>query len=93
MTPTTTTSVVTASLLAALRKTEPVARAASDENLYLAGLKPKLDIRYPPWPLDTQNPTVQVCVSHPVKLRHLHHQSGRAFSGGASYGQISCTVV
>ena len=44
------------------------------------GLKPQLNARHLPRTLDAQNPTVQVCVSPRARLRHLHHQPGRALS-------------
>ena len=74
MTPTATTCVVPLRVAAALWTTEGLHPAASDENPHLAGLKPTLDARHLPRTLDTQNPTVQVCVTHPTRLRHLHNQ-------------------
>ena len=78
MPPATTTRVVAARRRAALRTTVRVATAPSHEHLHLTGLKPQLNACHLPGTLDAKNPTVQVCVTHRARLRHLHHQPGRA---------------
>ena len=78
MPPTTTTRVVAARRAPAGRTTVRLALAPSHEHLHLAGLKPQLDARHLPRTPDTQNPTVQVCVAHHARLRHTHHEPGRA---------------
>ncbi len=78
MTPAATTGVVATRRMPALRTAQRFPDAKNREHLHLAHVEPKLDARHLPRTADSENLTIQVCVTHAMRLHRIHHQPGRA---------------